>query len=126
VLWLLVPWVIAGALSGLPGSTLPTGLGFYYAFGLAIVGLQVLGALTKGMAVSVPFVSGAYVTEAYFLWSAVDGGVLSLTTQGITIGLSFQTLLFLLMLPSLFGAVKTPIEYLLERSEAGSPAPEAV
>lgn len=86
---------------------------------------RAIGALTTGMALSVPFVSGSYVAEAYHIWSAVDGGLIAFSAGGVAISLSFQPLLFLLMLAPLFGAVKAPIGYLLDQNESSRPSPDA-
>lgn len=96
---------------------------FIYAFGAVITGLQVLGALTEGMAVSVPFVSGSYVVSAYYIWVATSGGNLPLSAAGLAVVLSFRPIVFLLMLPSLFGALRAPLTFLLEESEVARAFP---
>ncbi len=127
ILWVLIPSILFGQLEGsLPSSPIPFNTSFVYAFGIAITALQVLGTLTMGMAVSAPFTSGSYLTEAYYIWVAVNGGSLAFSVQGIGIGLAFQPLLFLLMLAPLFNAVRAPINYLLEQSEASMPASDAI
>lgn len=124
-LWVVVPSLILGELQrGLPSSPIPFSSDFIYTFGATITALQVMGTLTMGMALSVPFVSGSYVAEAYYIWAAVDGGILAFTAAGLSISLSFQPLLFLLMLAPLFNAVKAPISYLLDQSEASLPSPD--
>jgi len=127
VVWVLVPAFLLGQLeSGLPSAPLAFSTDFIYTFGAIITALQAIGALTMGMALSVPFVSGSYIAEAYYLYSAVEGGVFSFSVYGWGITLSFPTLLFLLMLPTLFNALKAPIAYFLDQSEASLPSPEAV
>lgn len=127
VLWILIPSLIFGQLErGLPSSPLTVSTNFVYAFGIAITVLQLLGILTMGMAVSVPFTSGSYFAEAYYIWAAVNGGALAFSAAGLGVALSFRPLLFLLMLPPLFSAVKAPINYLLEQSEAGGPSSDSV
>ncbi len=124
VLWILLPTIIGQYLArALPSSPLavPT---FIYAFGVVITGLQVLGALTEGMALSIPFTSGSYFVSAYYIWAATGGGNLPLTAEGISILLAFRPIVFLLMLPSLFSAVRVPITFLLEQSEVARPAPD--
>ncbi len=124
IVWVIIPSLISSSLAG-AGSSIPLGnLQFVYAFGAVITGLQVLGALTEGMAVSVPLISGAFVAAAFYVWEAVDGGRLSFDASGLPVTLTFQTLLFLLILPPLFNAVRVPLEFLLERSEAAMPAKE--
>lgn len=125
VLWVLIPSVIFSELGrALPSSPIPLSNGFIYTFGIVITALQAIGTLTTGMAVSVPFVSGSFIAEAYYIWSAVSGGTLAFSASGLAITLAFQPLLFLLMLPSLFSAVKAPITYLLDQSEAALPSPD--
>ncbi len=122
VLWILLPTILASYISqALPSSPLTVPV-FIYAFGAAITGLQVLGALTGGMALSVPFISGSYLVSAYYIWVATDGGNLPLAAAGVSIVLAFRPLVFLVMLPSLFGAIRTPLTFLLEESEVARPA----
>jgi len=124
IVWILVPIVISSFIArSMPNIPLANPA-FIYAFGATITGLQVLGALTEGTAVSVVFVSGGDLASAFYIWEALEGGALSITTAGITATVGFRTLLFLFMLPSLFGAVKAPLMFLLEHSEAARPAPE--
>lgn len=127
ILWILIPSIIFSQLaSSLPSSPVPLNTSFVYAFGVTITILQILSILTMGMAVSAPIKSGSYLAEAYYIWAAVNGGSLAFSVQGIVIGLAFQPLLFLLMLPPLFNAVRAPMTYLLEQSEASAPASDAV
>ncbi len=120
-LWILLPSLIGGFLAQALPSTPLAVPEFIYAFGAVITGLQVLGALTEGMALSVPFTSGAYVVSAYYIWAATGGGYLPLSAAGINIVLAFQPLVFLIMLPSLFSAIRVPITFLLEKSEVARP-----
>jgi hypothetical protein len=124
VLWILIP----SAISFYIGTTLPdlplANLRFIFTFGAIITGLQVLGAVTDGMAISVPIFSGAYVASAFYVWEAVEGGRLSFVAAGMPITVSLGTLVFLLILPLLFNAVRGPVEFLLERSETGLRARE--
>jgi len=125
VVWVVVPYFLYSGLLRLEptaSSAASSGifsLDFIYTFGAIITGLEVMGALTNGMAVSVPLISGGYIASAYFTYALVNGGTFALDAAGLKFALSFQLLLFLLMLPSLFNAVKGPISFLLERTEAG-------
>ena len=122
-LWVIIPSLIFGLISGLlPSSPLAFSRTFIYAFGATITGLQVLGALTEGMGVSIPFVTGSYIASAYYIYAAVDGGMFALSTAGMGLSLDFRPLLYLMMLPSLFGAIRTPLTYLAEEHEAARPA----
>ena len=131
IIWVVIPYFISSQLSRLPNTATSASpgifsLGFVYAFGAIITGLQVLGALTEGMAISVPFLSGSHITSAYYIYSAVSGGTLALEAAGMKLTFSFQPLLFLFILPSMFNAIKEPIEFLLERSEVARSASDLV
>ena len=123
--WVIVPSLIFGAISGLSSSSpLPITLTFIYAVGAAITGLRVMGALTEGMALSVTFVTGSHLASAYYLYAVVNGGIFAFSGTGVSLSLDFQPLLFLILLPSLFSAVKAPLAYLAEGNEAVRPAPD--
>lgn len=119
IFWVIMPSLIYGAVSGLSSSSpLPVTSAFIYAVGATITGLCVLGALTEGMAVSVAFVTGSYLASAYYLYAVVNGGVFAYSASGMSLSLDFQPLLFLILLPSLFSAVRAPLAYLAEGHEA--------
>ena len=130
VLWIVVPYFFYGRLTALEGpSTSLNGLNalspdFIYTFGAIITGLEVIGALTAGSAVSVPFVSGGYLASAYYVFLIVSGGSFAINASGLQFSFSFEPLLYLLMLPSLFSAIKQPITFLLEQTESGRAASE--
>ena len=117
IFWVVVPGFLGMLLSQSGESSPLTSITFVYAFGLAITGVQVLGALTQGMALSVPFTTGGYLAEAYYIWLATNGGNLSFAASGVSIGLGFAPLVYLLMLPSLFSALRSPVAFLLDQSE---------
>ncbi len=120
----MVPSIILSSLTS-PGSSLPLTGTLIYTFGALITALQVLGALTEGHVLSVPFNSGSYLASALYIWLGTGGGRLSFAASGYQFVLSFQPLLFLLILPSLFSAIRTPLTYLLEQSEAGQAASDS-
>jgi len=130
--WVVIPYFLYGGLSqleGSQGSALGYGalsLNLIYTFGAIITGLEVTGALAAGMAISVPFVSGGYLASAYYIYIALNGGTLALESAGLKFAIYFEPLLFLLMLPSLFNAVKQPIVFLLESSESGREAADTI
>jgi hypothetical protein len=124
IVWILLPSFISSYLAASLPSIPLANLSFIYAFGAVITGLQVLGALTEGMAVSVPFVAGSYLVSAYYIWAATDGGMIPVSAAGVSIILSFRPLVFLLMVPSLFNAVKAPVTFLLEGNEVTRPSPD--
>ena len=123
-LWVVIPSLIAAQLGPIFARLPLATLDFIYEFGAVITGLQVLGALTEGRAVSAVFSAGSYVASAYYIWAAGGGGSLTFEQSGITLTLDFRTLLFLLVLPSLIGAIRAPLKFLLEQSEAARPARE--
>lgn len=121
--WVIIPAYILGLIAKLsPSSSFLITPTIMYAFGLAITGLQVLGALTEGMSVSVPLLTGSYVAIAYYIYAAVNGGTLTLTSAGIGISLDFQALLYLMTLPPLFSAIRTPLTYLADEHEGVRPS----
>lgn len=70
------------------------------------------------MGLSVPFNSGSYIASAYYIFAAANGGILTVAEGGFSIELDFQLIVALMMLASLFNAVRIPITYLLEQTEA--------
>jgi len=123
--WVILPALLFGAISGsIPSSSLIISSTFIYTCGAIITGLQVLGALTEGMAGSIPLVSGSYIAIAYYIYVAVNGGTIALTTAGIGVSLGFQPLLYLMILPPLFSAIRAPLAYLAEEHKAAGPAPD--
>jgi hypothetical protein len=118
--------LIGNALSAVSKSIPLTESSFIYAFGATITGLQVLAALTQGMAVSVPFASGSYLASAYFIWAATNGGDIAVLTGGLSVSFSFAPLVYLLMLPLFFGALRAPITFLLEESEVARAVTDVV
>lgn len=70
-------------------------------------------ALTEGMAVSVPFLSALALLSAVYLWLATNGGDLTFTAAGVTIGLQFRLLVLVFVVPSLWGVFKAPLSYVL-------------
>ena len=121
----LIWFVVGNLLSSLITGSIPTTSftsSLVLTYGIIITALQTLGALTEGMALSVPINSASYIASAYFTYLALDGGKLSVAVRGLRIELVFPVLLFLLMLPSLVNVVRIPLTYLLEGSEAGREA----
>lgn len=125
IMWILVPSFLSGALARYAPPSI-SDLPMIFAFGAVITGLMALAALTNGLGVSVPFRTGAYLAEAFYIWTFLDAGVLNIDVSGITITLSFETLVFIMALPSLFNAVRAPLQYLMEESEAVKPITDVV
>jgi hypothetical protein len=121
VFWILIPIAIGGLLSKESTPTPLSTPSFIYAFGAVITALQVLAALTQGMAVSVPFNTGSYIAEAYYVWAATNGGSLAISAAGTAVTFDFAPIVYLLMLPLLFNALRFPVTFLLEQSEAARP-----
>jgi hypothetical protein len=127
VLWVVIPVYVLGLISELlPSSPLPITTTSIIAFGATITGLQFLGALTEGRAVSIPLETGSHIALAYYIYSAVDGGTIALSAAGRSLSLGFQPLLYLMVLPSLFSAVRVPLAYLTDEHEAARPASDSV
>jgi len=123
LLWIVVPYYVGMFLSKyIPSSpiTIPV---FVYEFGIVLTGLEVAAALTQGMAISVPFISGAALVSALYLWMITNGGNLAVSAQGTTLVLGFQLLVYLLIVPSLWAAVKAPLSYIVHRRNLQTEVP---
>lgn len=113
VLWIVLPSFIAMFLAGrVSGTPITTPL-FIYEFGALFIALDVGAALTEGMAVSVPLLSGVALLSAAYLWLATNGGDLAFSVSGVTIGLQFRLLVLAFIIPSLWGVLKAPLSYIL-------------
>ena len=116
--WIVVPYYIGNLFANaIPGSplTIPT---FVYEFGIAITVLEAAAILAEGRAISVPFVSAVSLLMAYYLWLATEGGHIAVAAGGTKIVLGFQVLVYVLMLPSIWGAIKAPLDFLVRRRAA--------
>ena len=115
IFWIIIPYYIGTLLVGrVPETplTIPT---FVYEFGALFIILDVGGAYFRGKWQSVPCISGVAILTAVYLWLVTNGGDLSLTTSGISIGLEFRLFLYLFILPSIWAAIRTPITYMIWR-----------
>jgi hypothetical protein len=115
VLWIAVPYYIGSYLAKAIPSTplsIPT---FVYEFGAVIIALEVIIALTQGMALQVPFVSGLALFSAYYLWVVTDGGNLSVIAGGVSVLLQFQPIVYVMILPSIWAAIRAPLAYAIWR-----------
>ena len=119
VLWVVVPYYLGVFLVRYVPATPLAVPSFVYEFGVLFTALDVGAAFFQGMAVSVPFLSGAALLSAVYLWLVTDGGDLHVTTSGLSIGLSFQLLVYLFVLPSLWAAARAPLSYLIWKRAAG-------
>ena len=126
IFWIVVPYYLGVFLVNyVPDIPLavPT---FVYEFGILFIILDVGAAFFQGMAISVPFLSGAALLSAVYLWFVTNGGNLHLAAAGVTIGLGFQLLVYLFITPSIWAAVRAPLSYLIwRRAPAAGPAPAA-
>ena len=118
VAWVILPEFFFSLVSNIaPSNSLSMTPASMYAFGFTITGLQVLGALAEGTIASIVLRSGSYISLAYYLYSIVNGGTITLTASGIRTSFDFQPLLFLIVLPPLYNAVRTPLIYLAQEYE---------
>jgi hypothetical protein len=118
IFWIVIPYYVGVFLTGrVPDSalTIPT---FVYEFGILFIILEVGAAFFQGKAISVPFVSGAAILSVIYVWLVTNGGNLTVTTSGIDITLGFQVLLYVLILPSIWAAIRAPLSYLVWRSSS--------
>jgi hypothetical protein len=80
-------------------------------------------AFFDGLALSVPFLSGVAILSALYLWLVTNGGNLAITEAGVTFTLGFRLLVMVLILPSVWAAVRAPLAYLIWRRALRSMPP---
>lgn len=115
IFWIVIPYYLGIFLVHYIPETplaIPT---FVYEFGALFITLDVGAAFFDGLAVSVPFLSGVALLSAVYLWLITNGGDLTFNASNLTIGLDFKLLLYVLILPSLWAAVRAPISYAIWR-----------
>jgi hypothetical protein len=114
-LWIVVPYYLSGLLAGRVPQSALTGLAFVYEFGILFIILEVCAAFFHGKAISVPFISGAALLSVAYIWLATNGGYLTVNASALSITLSFQLILIVLILPVIWAAVSAPLSYLIWR-----------
>lgn len=115
IVWIVIPYYLGMFLVKYVPD-LPLGIpSFVYEFGTLFIILDVGAAFFQGLAISLPFVSGAALLSAAYLWFVTNGGSLQVTTSGLDIGLGFQLLVYLFIVPSIWAAARAPISYLVWR-----------
>ena len=125
IFWIVIPYYIGTLLATrVPESALvvPT---FVYEFGAMFIILEVGAAFFQGKAISVPFISGAALLSAVYIWLVTNGGNLTVVASGISIGLGFQLMLYVLILPSIWAAIRAPLSYMIWRRSVQSEASSA-
>jgi hypothetical protein len=115
ILWIAVPYYIGGFLGRLVPNTPLAIPAFVYEFGALFIILDVGAAFFDGMAISIPFLSGAALLSAYYLWLVTSGGNMAFSAQGMSVALDFQILVYLLIVPSVWGAIRAPLSYMVHR-----------
>lgn len=115
VMWILIPALVAALITGRVADTPLMSSAFIYEFGALFIILDVGAAFFKGTAVSVPFLSAASLLAAVYLWLVTSGGNIIITAAGLDIGLEFRVLLYIIILPSIWGIVKSPLSYFVWR-----------
>ena len=115
VLWIVIPYYIGTLLVGRVPESALTVPSFVYEFGALFIMLEVGAAFFRGKGISVPFLSAVAVLAAVYLWLITNGGNLSVTAAGIDITLGFQTMVYVLLLPEIWAAIRAPLSYLVWR-----------
>jgi hypothetical protein len=128
VFWVVIPYYLGVFLAGKVPDTPLVVPAFVYEFGALFIILEVSAAFFQGKAIAVPFISSAALLSAVYLWLITNGGALSLSAYGITLALGFQLLVYVLILPSVWAAVRAPLSYIIWRrailaQNAAHPAP---
>ena len=128
IFWIVIPYYVGVFLTGrVPDSalTVPT---FVYEFGILFIILEVGAAFFRGKAVAVPLISAVALLTVVYIWYATNGGVLGVESSGITVALGFRLMLYVLVLPSIWAAIRAPLSYVVWRRALKavlSPAPAA-
>jgi len=128
IFWIVIPYYVGVFLSGrVPDSAL-TVPAFVYEFGILFIILEVGAAFFRGKAIAVPMISAVALLTVVYIWYATNGGILGVETSGITIALSFRLLLCVLVLPSIWAAIRAPLTYIVWRHamRTGAPPPSPV
>jgi len=116
IFWIVIPYYVGVFLTGrVPDSalTIPT---FVYEFGVVFIILEVGAAFFQGKAVAVPMISAVALLTVVYIWFATNGGILGVEASGITVALSFRLLLYVLVLPSIWAAIRAPLAYMIWRN----------
>jgi len=122
IFWIVIPYYLGVFLTGrVPESalTVPT---FVYEFGILFIILEVGAAFFQGRGVAVPMISGVALLTVVYIWYATNGGNLGVETSGISLVLGFRTMLYVLVLPSIWAAIRAPLTYVVWRRALRSEA----
>ena len=125
IFWIVIPYYVGVFLTGrVPDSalTVPT---FVYEFGILFIILEVGAAFFKGKAIAIPMISAVALLTVVYIWYATNGGVLGVETSGITLALSFRLMLYVIVLPSIWAAIRAPLSYMVWRRAMRTGAPAA-
>ncbi len=115
IFWIVIPYYLGSYLASKVPETplsIPT---FVYEFGILFIALDIGAAFFDGMAASVPFLSSVALLSAVYLWLVTNGGLLSFNASGTTVALGFRLLVYVLILPSIWAAIRAPLAYLIWR-----------
>ena len=115
IFWIVIPYYVGVFLTGRVSDSALTVPTFVYEFGILFIILEVGAAFYRGKAVAVPMISGVALLTVVYIWYVTNGGVLGVETSGITLALSFRLLLYVLVLPSIWAAIRAPLTYLIWR-----------
>jgi hypothetical protein len=115
IFWIVIPYYLGLYLTTIVPNTPLTIPTFVYEFGIVFIILDVGAAFFQGMAISVPFMSGAALLSAVYLWYVTNGGNLHVTASGTSIFLGFQLLVYVFVMPSIWAAIRAPLSYLIWR-----------
>jgi len=119
-MWLLIPDYIGVLVTGKIQSSAILNPEFVFVVGGVIIGLQVAYEIAEGTRSSIPIQSALSLFIAYYIWAATNGGSLAYSSNGTEVGLWFEPLVLLVMLPSLWTAVRTPLSFFVMRKTSVS------
>src|SRR5438445_13631230 len=88
IIWFVLGNLLSSLITGsIPTTSFTNSLVLTY--GIVITALQTLGALTEGMALSVPFNSASYIASAYLSYLSLVGWMLSISVCSYRLELVF-------------------------------------
>lgn len=115
IFWIVIPYYLGTLLVSIAPQSALTVPTFVYEFGAMFIILDVSAAFYQGKAIAVPFISGAALLSVVYIWLATNGGNLAVEVNGSSLGLGFQLLLYVLVLPSIWAAIRAPLSYFIWR-----------
>lgn len=124
ITWVVIPYYLGTLLAGVEPNTPLVIPSFVYVYGIVITALVVAATLTEGHPVWVPLTMASSLVVAYYLWAVTSGGILSIVQGSTQVTIDFRLILYFILAPIVWPAVRAPVSYYLYRRAASAPAVE--